>query len=225
MPLRYTQHQSRMALEEEFRNLYREIGRMQAAIESGALVGPAGPAGGDGEGVSEVGVVQVWTTKIDIFGNFNDGEGNGQTADVLPLILIPRAYTHLEVSMAVVDTSPSLVGKFTLRGSQSWYHWEDAGNGNPRDTWLVPPVFYEWSGTSIGVHKPVPSPEIPLPENGVAYYPIVPASEDGTDFLYLDYDLYRPGASIICFKAWVMGRYVLHAMGETGLFSEECPAS
>jgi len=223
VPLKFQTHRRPAELEEEFRNLYRQIALLRPNIGVGA--GAAGPAGPPGEpGAGATGQALVWTKKVDIY---EPNPVPGVLSNTISLDPIAGSYTVLEVDQAVIqspaeDAANAYDVDWILRGNGPFYIWWSDGETPPGyDSHSPYPQFYGWSTRGLGHFRPIPVPATPLYTGDLAYYPINPT--DQADQLVFEWSITvpNPAPDYICYKAWLLGRYVLH---DPALFGAACPS-
>lgn len=222
MPLIFQRHKP-PELDQEIRALWARVDRLDRNAIAAGGVGTQGPPGPPG--VSATGTVLTWVQKVEVeAGNYNDGAGNGIYSETFVLDSIAGAYTHAELVISVLQGADGLVSKWLLRGNVPFRDFREDDFGE-HPTILPYPVHYDLFSIThpnnpTGRYFRIPEVwALATANKNVAYRPIVPASD--SDSLRLEFELNRPGNPILCFKAWVMGRYVKH---ESVGYSTQCPA-
>lgn len=243
MPLIYQTHRPPQ-LQQEIRNLYREIGKLDRATAS-RFTSIISQINGNGNGEpAEGGTVYSWAKMIDI--TMAPVEGwNHVYFDVAAIEAL--SYTHLELYAVVMRTSnesPSLPHQWSWRlfGSSPFHLSKWTGGEVPLPDWqgydggseldFVPSTQYWFTTVGVGCFRILPkwSPDDYLSDwrkhkmdafsewsHDLAYKPVAP--DDGTDALRLLVSYCLPVGyeeNCICCKGWVVGRYIVHDQVQWG---------
>lgn len=222
MPLIHIDHSKVFQLEAEFRALWRKLDRLGTLTETPGDTSPPPEPEDPGGGFEPTpGTMLIWTKVVDIV--IANADPLSVHTDDFVVADIPGPYTHLEVDTAVI-TGPAIDGQYdmewNLRGTNSFFGWVSDGEEPPGWQNYDHPEFQSWSTGGPGRYRAAPSLSVPLQTDDVSFFPINPVS--GLDKLNLKWTITAGGnpPNLICPKAFIVGRYILH---DTALFGPHCP--
>lgn len=244
MPLIFQTHRP-PELQQEIRNLYREISKLDTDTASrfATVVAQIPEGNGNGEPV-EGGTVYSWAQMVDL----NIAPGTGWNTEVWDVAQIEAlSYSHLEINVFVLRVSSvaypqtARTYRWQVRGTSPFYlmkwneigipDWQSYGAGGFGEQ--IKSIQYWWEMAGVGRFRPLPrfsagdypgnlsDPDSDWEnwQHDLAYRPVAP--EDGTDTLQLAWSYYaEPGDNCVTCKAWVIGRYIVHDLVQWGLL---CP--
>lgn len=236
MPLKFTDHSKPPQLEEELRNLYRQVDKLTAGSGT-AIILPGGGNGGNGgnggddhDHGGQVGTVFSWHLRAEFYFTPSDVPPNGtEYVFDLPVPQIRKPYTHLELDITVLQAiGLSVAFDWVIRGNAPYYFWDRPEEGYPHTpedpgpgAWhLESPYATHYAANFVPFAKghyriqPVFNAAEP-PEGDLAFAPIFPARLVGDAS---EWEELKAVATIgvgeghlggVCYKVWLVGRYVL----------------
>ncbi len=220
MPLLYIDHSRKRELEHEFRSLARQIEQLGelAGLQGGTPTIAIPPAADP-----IAGRIVVWAKKVDIYVPSPEEQLYTETYDVAT---ITGAYTHLEVDCAVIQGVPQWGSghktRWYVKGSLPFYVWYHDGGDPPSYQQVASAQFYDWVTTGAGHYRPHALYTTAIYNGDMPYFPVNPVGAG--DVLQLKWEIDLRGLSSIpsylCYKVWLLGRYVLH---DAALYRESCP--
>jgi hypothetical protein len=241
MPLKFITHVQPAQLEEELRNLYRQVDKLTAGSGT-AIILPDG--GGDGDGGDpddhggQLGTVFHWHLRAEWHHDWDDmpADGTEYTFNLkIPAIKWP--YTHLELNATVLQAIGLDVSMdWVIRGNTPYYLWDRAvpGGTGAGGRWALESpsaVHYRLDGSydfgynripfAMGQYTPVPYFDASIPANGdLAFVPIYPVRLVNSSY---EWEKLKAVATLrvgdghaggFCYKVWFVGRYVLRTDNE-----------
>lgn len=236
MPLLYNTHRPPELLH-ELRNLYRKVDQAPAVVQT---VHTVSDGGGDGNGNGDpddhggqVGTVFQWHMRAEW--HFDDGDmpDDGTEFTFTPkLPQIKRPYTHLELHFAVLQAvGLDAYVEWFVRGSERFYLWDRATSGEGAGGhWNLETGVanhYRLDGSygynlvpfAVGRYRIEPHyDDVILPNGDLAFTPIFPVRLVNPSYEWEKLKLLariRVGSGHLggfCYKAWIVGRYILRGM-------------
>lgn len=216
MPLKFINHELPPQLEEEFRNLYRQIDRLTAGTGTAIIT----PGVDDGEVTDLSGTVHRWAVLTALGGSY--WPDDGEIVGAWEVASIEGSYTHLEVDVAVMGAAGGdITLDWIIRGNDTYWIFNPPGG-----LWLhvsENPIIYTVDAlpyVSGGRYRLEPQHVIPPQDGDLAYTPITPDDVYGQekDKIMLIATARRtiggdPGGTW-CYTAWWVGRYVSSPNGD-----------
>lgn len=236
MPLKFTDHSKAPQLEEELRNLYRQVDRLTAGSGTAIIIPGDGGGGGDGDidpndHGGQVGTVFSWHLRAEFYYDIDEMPADGQEYIFdLPIPKIKKPYTHLELHAAVLQ-AVGLDASFDwiIRGNERYYLWDRYHPSFPHTgSWhleTLPAVHYRLDGSygathrvpfEVGRYTFEPHYDNAIMANGdLAFTPIFPVRLVNSSYEWEELKAVatvRIGAGHkggLCYKVWFVGRYML----------------
>lgn len=231
MPLKYTDHSQKPQLEEELRNLYRQVDKLTAGAGT-AIILPGGGGHtheGDDHTHEEGGEggwwnIATWNLLVELNEDMPPMDTVYPFDIPVPAIEIP--YTHLELHMAILGLGGTGINlEWTVQGLGRYWFWNSPGTsppfGGPYGEWKQTqnPKHYVFTAPwAAGRYEIEPQYAVPITQGDLAFMLIYPARVvDGPQWpaqsLQLSAKVTRASGDLsggFCYKVKFVGRYVMY---------------